>query len=221
MSTRAHRAAGPSRGAVLLATLLMALAAAPAQAQVPVQDSAKNTERGGGLWMDAGVGYGYMRLTSGQNLLNGQQIQGVTYAHGMAVTVTVGGAPAKNVLLGLQGQEWRSAGGGIRQRVRSILAVVQWYPWDGMRLFFRAGTGIVQGPVEAPDTATTQPGTVSGTGVAFAIGLGYDFPVTRHFGLTVQAATHVNALGDLTRGGQTAYDVIAYVSRIGVAVVYR
>jgi hypothetical protein len=218
MKGRAARAAGAT---VSLVVLLAALAVAPASAQDSATAPLPVPKRGGGLWVDAGASYAYMRLTSGQNLLNGQQIQGVTYAGGMAVTVSVGGSPAQNVLLGVQGQEFRSAGGGTAQRVRSLLAVVQWYPWAGMGLFARVGTGIVQGPVEPPDTASAAGGSVSGTGVAFALGVGYDFPVSRHFGLTVQAATHINALGDLTRGGQTAYDVIAYVSRIGVAIVYR
>jgi hypothetical protein len=99
---------------------------------------------------------------------------------------------------------------------------VQWYPWASIGLFVRAGTGVVQGPVEAPDTTVSaQVGSASGDGVGFTVGIGYDFPVSRHFGLSVQAATHIAALGDLTRNGQTAYDVIGYVSQIGVSVVWR
>jgi hypothetical protein len=216
------RTAAPARGGIALAALLVALAAAPATAQLPAPAPTEVPKRGGGLWVDVGAGLGWLRLTSGQNLINGQEIRGVTAAHGMAVTATVGGAPSANVLLGVQVQEWRSSGSGVRQRVRSLLAVVQWYPWPGMGFFVRAGTGVVQGPVEAPDTTTNaQAGTASGMGVGFALGIGYDFPMSRHLGLTVQAATHIAALGDLTRNGQTANDVIAYVTRIGVAVVYR
>jgi hypothetical protein len=218
VSTLSARHAAAAGGAIALAALLLALTAAPAAGQQP----APLPKRGGGLWVDAGAGYAWMRLTSGQNLLDGQQIRGVIGARGMAVTITAGGAPSPNVLLGVQAQEWRSSGSGVRQRVRSLLAVVQWYPWAGIGLFARAGTGVVQGPVEAPDTTVSaKVGSASGDGVGFTVGIGYDFPVSRHFGMTVQAATHIAALGDLTRNGQTAYDVIAYVTRIGVAVVLR
>ena len=45
--------------------------------------------------------------------------------------------------------------------------------------------------------------------------------MSRHFGITIQAASHVAALGDPVVNGQPADDVIAYVSRIGLAVVVR
>jgi hypothetical protein len=219
----APRAARPGRGAIALAALLLALTAAQAPAHVPEQatDTAKAPapKRGGGFWMDADVGYGWLRLTSGQNLLNGQQLNGVLAAHGMAVTVAAGGSLSQNVLLGVQYQTWTASGGNaVDQRVRSLLAVVQWYPWAGLGLFVRAGTGVAQGPVE-PDNVSAS--TAQGTGVAFGLGVGYDIPVTRHFGLSVQAATHVAAFGDITAGGQVSHDVIGIVNRIGLAVVYR
>jgi hypothetical protein len=45
--------------------------------------------------------------------------------------------------------------------------------------------------------------------------------VNRRLGLTVQAASHISALGDLTVGGQPAQNVIAYVNCLGAAVVFR
>ena len=194
----------PGRGAIPLAALLLALAAAPAGAQIP---------RRGGLWADAGAGYGRLRLTCAT-------CSSVAAAGGTEVTVTVGGAPTANVLLGLQAQSWESAGHGATQRVRSLTAVVQWYPWPARGWFVRAGTGIVQGPV-TPGTDSTAPRTVQGTGVGLDFGFGYDLPVSEHFGLTVQAATHIAALGDLEVSGQPANDVIAYVARLGLAVVLR
>jgi len=65
------------------------------------------------------------------------------------------------------------------------------------------------------------PASAQGTGIGLALGVGYDLKVSRRFGLTVQAATHISALGDLTVGGQPANDVIAYVTRLGLAVVLR
>ena len=196
----------------LVALLLVAIAA-PAQAQVPPPSPAQAPKRGGGLWFDAGVGYGYLRLTC-------VTCSAVVAGRGLAVTVSTGFTPARNVLLGLQAQSWSSTGSSSRQRVRSLLAVAQWYPWPATGFFMRAGTGIVRGPV-APQAAGTQPASAQGIGVGFAVGVGYDVKVSRRLGLTVQAATHISALGDLTVDGQPAADVIAYVTRFGAAVVLR
>jgi len=183
---------------------LLALVAASARAQAPYR---------GGLWADAGAGPGRLRLTC-------TTCASIADANGVEVTVTVGGAPTRNVLLGLQAQTWTRTTGRSEQKVRSLLAIVQWYPWEEEGLFVRAGTGIVQGPV-TPEPAGAQPATVQNTGVGLDLGVGWDFPVSRHFGFTIQAASHIAALGDLVVNGQPADDVIAYVSRIGLAVVFR
>jgi long-subunit fatty acid transport protein len=136
------------------------------------------------------------------------------------VTVSAGFTPARNVLLGLQAQHWWSTRGSLGQRVSSLLAVVQWYPWPATGFFLRAGNGIVRGP-GTPQAAGAEAASSQGTGIEFALGVGYDVKVSARLGLTLQAATHISALGDLTVGGQPADDVIAYVTRFGVAVVLR
>ena len=68
---------------------------------------------------------------------------------------------------------------------------------------------------------TTGAHTTKGTGVSLILDVGYDIALTRHFAVALQAATNVAALGDLAVGGATANDVVAYVSRIGVALVWR
>ncbi len=195
------------RARAAAALLLVALAALPASAQVPSPSPARTPtpKRGGGLWGDAGIGYGRLRLTCAT-------CPTAVSANGTAVTVSAGFTPARNVLLGLQAQRWSSSGG---QKVSSLLAMVQWYPWPATGFFVRAGNGIVWGPGGA------EPGSTQSTGVGFALGVGYDVKVSRRLGLTVQAATHISALGDLTVNGQPADDVIAYVTRLGVAVVVR
>ena len=182
-------------GAVALAVA----PAAPAAAQAPFR---------GGPWMDAGIGYGRLRLTCDSC--------NITAAGGTEITVTVGGAPTRNVLLCVQGQIWFQSRG---QRVHSVMAIVQWYPWVNAGFFARAGSGIVWGPVTPATSA--QPAPARSTGIGMDFGVGYDLPVSRHYGFTVQAAWHVAALGDLTAGGQRANDVIAYVTRVGVALVFR
>jgi len=192
------------RRAAPLAALLLALAAPAARAQIPYR---------GGLWADIGFGPGRLSLTC-------TTCSSIAVANGVEITVSIGGAPTHNVLLGVQGQAWTGTTGSRTQRVRSLLAIVQWYPWTAAGLFVRAGTGVVQGPV-TPAASGAQPQTVQNTGVGLDLGVGYDLPVSRHFGVTVQLASHLAALGDLTVNGQPANDVIAYVTRIGLAVVLR
>ena len=187
-------------------TLLLALLlAAPAGAQTA------HPKRGGGLWLDAGVGYGYLSLTCTNCSL--------VAAHGTAVTISAGFTPAHNVLLGLQAQQWWSSQTELGQTESSLLIVAQWYPWPATGFFVRAGNGIVRGP--GSQAANAPFASTQGTGVGFALGLGYDVKLNRRLGATVQAATNISALGDLTLGGLPANDVIAYVTRIGVAIVMR
>jgi hypothetical protein len=193
-----------ARCAAMLGALLVPLAAAAARAQVPYR---------GGLWADVGIGPGRLRLTC-------TTCSEIAAANGIEITVSIGGAPTRNVLLGVQGQTWTGTTGSLTQKVRSLIAIVQWYPWPKVGLFVRAGTGVVQGPV-TPEPTGAQLATVQNTGVGLDIGLGYDFPLSRHLGVTIQAASHVAALGDLVVNGQPADDVIAYVTRIGIAVVLR
>lgn len=191
-----------------LAVLLVTLAVAPLSAQGSESSLPRPPKRGGGLWVDAGAGYGRLRLTCAD-------CPNVTTANGTAVTVSAGFTPVHNALLGLQVQRWSGSAG----QVSSLLAVVQWYPWPATGLFTRAGSGIVRGP-GAIQGGDSSPST-QGTGVAFALGVGYDVKLNRRLGLTVQLATHVSALGDLTVSGQPTPDVIAYETRLGMAIVLR
>jgi hypothetical protein len=189
--------------ALRAAAVLGALAASPAAAQTLARP---------GFWMDAGIGYGRLRLTC-------TTCSSIVAATGPAYTVSVGGAPSQNVLLGVRGDLWQSSG-TPRQQVQTLTAIVQWYPWPAAKFWVRGGVGIVQGSV-ALTADTTGAHSTKGTGVALTLSEGYDFRLTSHFAVALQAATNVAALGDLAVGGATANDVIAYVSRIGLALVWR
>ena len=211
MRARAVRGMRPLAGALGVAALLGGLAAGQAAAQTAGPVAVRTASRSG-LWLDAGIGYGRLRLTCAT-------CTNIVALNGPAYTATLGFAVSQNVLLGVQGQSW-SGNGGARQRVRSAVAIVQWYPWPAARFFVRSGVGIVQGTVSLT-ADTTGAHTARGTGVNLTVAAGYDLALTRHLAVAVQAATHVAALGDLAVGGAIASDVIAYVSRIGVAVVWR
>ena len=188
------------------------LAAAAALGVLATSPAAAQTLSRPGFWMDGGIGYGRLRLTC-------TTCSGIVAATGPAYTVSVGGAASQNVLLGAQGELWQSSG-NPRQQVTTVVAMVQWYPWPAAKVFVRGGVGIVKDSVALTADATGAHST-RGTGVALTLSAGYDFRLTPHFAVALQAATNVAALGDLTVGGATANDVVAYVSRIGVALVWR
>lgn len=197
------RLARSVRRAFSAAVVLAALATLPAAAQTPSRPD---------FWVDAGIGFGRMRLTCAT-------CSSIVAATGPAYTISVGGAPSRNVLIGVQGDLWQSSGAS-RQQVQTVTAMVQWYPWPTARWFVRGGVGVVRGSV-ALTADTTGAHSTQGTGVALTLAVGYEFALTRRFGVALQAATNVAALGDLAVGGATANDVVAYVSRIGVALVWR
>jgi hypothetical protein len=194
------------------AAVLGALAALPATAQTPASAPEPARSRPD-FFMDAGIGFGRLRLTCAS-------CSSIVAATGPAYTFSVGGAPSQNVLLGVQGEVWSSGGSSLKQQVQTVVAMVQWYPWPSAGFFVRGGVGIVRGSV-ALAADTTGAFSTKGTGVALTLNVGYDIALTRRFALAVQAATNVAALGDLAVGGAIANDVIAYVSRIGVALVWR
>jgi hypothetical protein len=185
------------------AMLLGALATSPAAAQTPARP---------GFWMNAGIGFGRLRLTC-------TTCSGIVAATGPAYTVAAGGGVSQNVALGVQGELWQSSS-APRQQVTTVVLLAQWYPWPAFRGWVRAGVGAVRGSV-ALTADTTGAHSTQGTGVALTLSVGYDFMLTRNFAVALQAATNVAALGDLAVGGAIANDVIAYVSRIGIALVWR
>jgi hypothetical protein len=202
--------AGSLRRVLGGAAVLGALAASPAAAQAPAPEPKPSRPD---FFLDAGVGFGRLRLTCAS-------CSSIVAATGPAYTISVGGAPSQNVLLGLQGELWSSGGAALRQQVQTLVVMVQWYPWPSAGFFVRGGVGVVRGSV-ALAADTTGAFSTKGTGVALTLNVGYDIALTRRFALAVQAATNVAALGDLAVGGATANDVVAYVSRIGVALVWR
>jgi hypothetical protein len=189
---------------MLLALTLAALAvAAPAEAQ--------RSRPRSGLWVDAGVGYGRLRLTCA-----GCNIKGI---NGTTVTISVGGSPSRYVHLGLEGQLWTGSDANRHEQVRGINLVAQWYPWGRSNGFFvRGGTGLVDGILAPVDTAIA---TARGLGVGIAASLGYDLALGRHFALTLQAGDQLAAMGDLVVNGAAADDTIGYVSRLSVAFTIR
>lgn len=191
---------------LLAAALFGAVVAAPVAAQRRSRS---------GFWMDGAVGYGRVRVVC----LDCRNDRG---ADGTALTLSAGGSVSRYVLVGVEGQVWNGLASGLKERVRSVNLVAQWYPWGPHNgLFLRGGTGLVDGTVIASDSSGRQV-TVQGAGVGISISLGIDVLLSRRLALTVQAGDQLSALGDLVAiGGLAADDTIAYLSRFSVGVTWR
>ena len=167
-----------------------------------------------GWWLDAGVGYGRLRLRC-------TSCTDVGTEHGGTLTATLGRSLSQRAVMGVEAQLWSSWESGPHEQVRSLTVVAQWYPFLHEHFFIRGGTGIVQGPVVHSVTGTGA-ASVKGTGVGLTLGLGYDVPLDRHTVIAVQFASHICALGDLDMGGGVVMeDAIAYVTRFAIALVLR
>ena len=187
----------------VLTILAAAVAAAPAAAQRARSRS--------GLWVDAGLGFGRLRLTC-----DGCRIDGI---NGGAVTITVGGSPSRYVHLGLEAQVWTGIDAGRHEQVRALAFVAQWYPWGRSNgLFLRGGTGLADGVVAPIDSTVA---TVRGRGVVMSLSAGYDLSLSRRVALTIQAGDQIAALGDLVVNGSPADDTIGYISRLSLAITIR
>lgn len=167
-----------------------------------------------GLWVDVGAGYGKVRVTC-------LGCPSPTSAGGIAYTISAGGTLSRYVLVGVEGHAWNGVGDTQREAVRAVSLVVHWYPWGFRNGFYlRGGTGIVGGTVVVHDT-TTQRAVVKGSGLGIGVSLGWDIPVARRVALTLQAGDQLLALGDLSAGGVSSDDTIAYLSRFQVAITIR
>ena len=192
-------------GALAAIVIAGLLAATPAHAQRRARS---------GFWLDAGAGYGKLRVTC-------LGCPSPTSAPGLAITLSAGGTVSRYVLVGVEVQAWNGIGDTRREALRTLSLVAHWYPW-GLRngFFVRGGTGLVQGTVVVHDTTTSR-AVVKGTGLGMGFSLGWDLNLSRHVALTLQAGDQLSALGDLTAGGVSSDDTIAYLSRFQVAITIR
>ena len=167
-----------------------------------------------GFWIDAGGGYGTARVTC-------LGCPSPTNAGGVAVTVSAGGTVSRYVLVGVEAQVWNGVGDTRHEEMRSLNLVAHWYPW-GLRngFYLRGGTGLVAGTVVVHDTTNAR-GVVRGSGLGIGFSLGWDVNLGRRVALTLQAGDQLTALGDLSNGGVSSDDTIAYLSRFQVGFTFR
>jgi hypothetical protein len=107
-----------------------------------------------------------------------------------------------------------------RIRVTFLLASVQFRPWRTRGFFLRTGAGMafvhnVILSLEGEDTAFRS------KAFALDVAAGWEWQLSRHFGVQIAGAQHAAALGDLQTSTQTVENVMGNFWSLGAAVVFR
>jgi len=175
-----------------------------------------------GLWGEFGAGPGYVRVAC-------SGCDDVVGANGTTSLFRIGGVISDKVLIGFEAFTLLNKSFGFGPGDSSAVAetgtaaiVILWYP--GRRgLFFKGGVGAAFGQFSVPtDSAGVMVADTShGGGIGLTFGLGWDFPISRKFALTANAAAFVTALGDVVIPGRTVDDVIATIYQASIGLTIR
>lgn len=195
---------------IALVAALAVLGAARAEAQ--------RTHRTG-FWLDLTSGPGAVRIGCGG-------CSNVTLSGGTTGDIRLGGTLSDKVLLGVESFGFTDDRFGLAAHDTSVTAenstldaVVLWYPWRG-GVFLKGGVGLAGGRFTV--RSDTGPGAVNeGVGVGLTFGFGFDYPISRRFALTANAAAFITAIGDVTVNGVAVDDVIPTMYQLGVGLALR
>lgn len=196
--------------ALALVVTLAALPGVRAEAQRPHRT---------GFWLELSSGPGAVRIGCGG-------CADVTLSSGSTGDIRLGGTLTDKVLLGVEIFGFTDERFGfaphdtaVTAENSSLNAVVLWYPWHG-GVFLKGGVGVAGGRFTVK--ADTGPGAVNeGTGVGLTFGFGFDYPISRRFALTANAAAFITAIGDVQVNGAAVDDVIPTMYQLGVGLVLR
>ena len=101
----------------------------------------------------------------------------------------------------------------------SASAVVLWYPWRSA-VSLQAGLGVAGGTITV-EPEDGQPVEADGTGLGLSVGFGWEFPVSRHVGVSARVGTWVAAIGDVASAGLFVDDALATSYAFVVGIVIR
>jgi hypothetical protein len=217
------------RGFAGAALLLAIVGAAPVAAQVIVRtDSAgaglvpalhRDRPHRSGLWGELSWGPGATRSGCAG-------CTEVEFTGGNASLTRIGGAISDKVLLGVEmfgllNDRFSFAGQdtAIVGEDNTIAAVLLWYPWRG-GVFMQSTIGAAHVRIGVRPSGGAEVIT-SGTGVGLGFGVGFDKPISRKFAITLNAATHITAVGDVTINGNLIDDLIITTYQVSLGLTFR
>jgi hypothetical protein len=206
----------------LLALGLCCGSAAVAQEPAPTAPIPRPKRHRTGLWGELGSGPGYVRVAC-------SDCTDVIGASGATSYLRIGGVISRNVVIGVEIFSLLDQTFGFASQDSNAVAetgtatiTLLWYPGKS-GLFFKGGVGAAFGEFSVPSDSTNvgTDTTSSGGGIGMTFGLGYDFPISRKFAITANAAAFVTALGDVVLPGHNVDDVIATVYQLSIGFTIR
>ena len=201
------------------ALAVLFLVAAPLVAQDPPKKIKPQRPHRTGLWAELAAGGG--RLSMGCT-----ECANPIRAPGSAGFIRLGGTLNDRVMLA-----WESAGFvdetfGFADNdttdvaeMETVSIVVLWFPWRH-GFFMKGGVGVAQGRFTLANGAAA-PDSTEGTGIGMTLGVGWDFPISRKFAISVNAASFITAIGDITLPTRRVDDVIGSTYQMSVGLTFR
>jgi hypothetical protein len=190
----------------LLALAALAAFATPCQAQNPTSHSS--------LWIGAGVGLGWARVSC--------RICGANRGHSLSATAQVGGRISNSVLIGGEIDGWfRSSNSDQNRPADELLlaygAVVYWYPTPRYPYYLKAGLGLVTYRI---DDGTDR---LTSSALGPKIGIGYELHVAGHLSAVPYLNVMVGSTGAEVKlnGSEVLNQASIGLLQFGIAIAHR
>ncbi|HEY7191054.1 MAG TPA: hypothetical protein VH436_31095 [Vicinamibacterales bacterium] len=162
-----------------------------------------------GFWYSVGVAPGWTRVTC--DICAGDR-QG-----GLSAFLALGGSTSRAVRIGGELGAWRENDAGVTQTLLSVGAAAYWYPNARRRFYLRGGAALVM------HRANDGTDVVTSSGIGPQLGMGYEYPVSRHWRLAPFAHYSVGVFaGDVKfNGGQAAGSATVSFLQVGASLTRR
>jgi hypothetical protein len=190
----------------LLPLAALLVLAAPLDAQRPTSHP--------GLWIGAGVGLGWARVSC--------RICGANRGHSLSATAQIGGRLSNSVLIGGEIEGWfRNSNASQNRPADELLlaygAVVYWYPSPRYPYFLRAGLGLVTYRI---DDGTDR---LTSSALGPKLGIGYELHVAGHLSLVPYLNMLVGSTGAEVKfnGSQLLDQASIGLLQFGIGIAHR
>jgi hypothetical protein len=140
-----------------------------------------------GFWIAFGFGWSSLGYSC-------DNCTGTSRTDGVAAQVRLGTALSRNFLVGADIESWNKSEGGKWAKSANWTAAAYWYPMESANLYVKGGVGL------STLNGTISGYTISGSGLGFTAGLGYDIRLSRSFWLTPTASYFYGSVGDVNTG---------------------
>ncbi len=144
----------------------------------------------------------------------------VTDVNGTGFFLKAGGPVSAKVMLGGEGYGFFRSTDQGNLRITGLLAIAQWYPTRGSGFWFRPGIGLSRAKVSLlPQSGGSE--TIDRVGLGLALGVGWDFRVSRMISLSPVVSYYVNGLGAVNFSGGTLNNTLTQMGFFGAAVTFH